>query len=57
MSLVSTISTSAMIGGGMLTYAAAGLIRAARRFQLIKQLYSATALADHKSDSTQLVAH
>ncbi len=47
-----TISTGLMIGGGLLTYAAAGIARAARRFQLIKQLYPATATTP-VSDSTQ----
>jgi len=38
-----TISTSLMIGGGLLTYAAAGLVRAMRRHAGLQQLYEAAA--------------
>lgn len=36
-----TISTGLMIGGGLITYAAAGIVRAMRRQAGLKQLYEA----------------
>jgi hypothetical protein len=46
------ISNGLMIGGGLLTYAGAGLIRAARRFQLIKQLYVASIANTQQASSS-----